>query len=196
MKWDIRVLAYSVMCGVLMGLIYEVFRILRVTLFPSSAKLQKFRAKQLPRTSEEAAIVLRGENQGRFSASEMLTAVCDVIFGIISGACTAVLVFHTNNGEIRWFALTGCALGFSAYMLTFGKLAVGLYLKTKSIVLKIVKKVLAILLSPIIIPLKAIAKRLKKRIIKKKAKRMLLNTLKEMKKKDERDTSEDHNGEG
>ena len=49
---------------------------------------------------------------------------------------------------------------------------------------------------PIIIPLKAIVKILKKRGIKRKAKRTLLNIIKEMKKKDERDTSEDHNGEG
>lgn len=171
MKWDLNVLVYSVICGILIGLIYEVFRILRVTLFPSSAKIPKFEMKQLPGTSEEIAVIFRGETERKVSAPYVFTVICDVLFGIIGGICAAVLIFHTNNGEVRWFALAGCVLGFTVYMLTFGKMILRIYLKIKSFVFKIVKKILSILFLPIIIPSKAIIKRIKKRIIKRKARK-------------------------
>ena len=196
MKANLNVLAYSVMCGVLMGLIYEILRILRVTLFPSSVRISRFKMKRLPSTSEATAVALRGDDTGVFSAAYIFNAVCDVLFGVISGACAAVLIFHTNNGEIRWFALAGCALGFAVYLRTLGRLILRIYVKTKNVVFKFVKRVLSVLLLPIIIPIKAISKRLKKRMKKKKAKRTLLKILKEKNKKDERDTSESDNCEG
>ena len=150
------------MCGILMGLIYEFFRILRVTLFPSSVETSKNVMKQLPSNSAETAFVLREESAKNSYATYVFNIIVDVIFGIIGGIFAAVLIFHTNRGEVRWFALAGCALGFAAYMLTFGKIIFRVYLKIKIFVFKIVKKILSILFLPIILPLKAIIRKVKK----------------------------------
>lgn len=196
MGYDLKILIYSLACGGLMGLIYEFFRIVRATLFPFELKQKKEEKRQLPSTSAETDILLRDGSGLRYSASGIFTAVCDVLFLTVCGISAAILIFHTNDGEIRWFALAGCGVGFAIYMLTAGRIILRVYLKTKSFVFKVVKKTVTLLLAPVTIPAKAVIKRIKKRRIRSKARRTLLNMLKESKEKDERDTSESDNGEG
>ena len=196
MGYDLKILIYSVACGGLMGIIYEIFRMLRATLFPFEIKRKKEEKRLLPSTSAETDILLRDRRAVQYSASDIFTAVCDMVFLTICGISAAILIFHTNDGEIRWFALAGCGVGFAVYMLTAGKIILRAYLKTKRFVFKVVKKTVKILLAPVILPVKAVIKRIKKRRIRSKARRTLLNMLKESKEKDERDTSESDNGEG
>ena len=196
MNHDLSVLIYSVICGVLMGVIYEALRIIRVTVFPFKIGKQISEPKRLPAGSAETAILLLERDCKEKAASVVLTAICDILFGVISGICAAVLLFHTNNGEIRWFAMMGCAIGFSAYMLTLGKIVLRIYVKVKALVFKVIKKILSLILAPIIIPLKATVRVLRKRIIKRRAKKTLLKLLKENSKENERDSSESDNCEG
>jgi len=182
MRTDVKILVYSVICGVFVGAVYEIFRLFRLTFFKAEQKKASSQIKQLPKTSDETQILLRSVRVSEYGAGQILTAVCDVLFFLICGIIVSVLIFHTNGGEIRWLSLAGCALGFSLYMFTLGKLVPKLYVKIKDTFIRIFLKIIRILLYPIVKIFKRINAHLRPLRARKKAKRIICYITRQVKK--------------
>ena len=109
-------LFYALAVGAALGAFYDVFRVLRLLLG------LRPNAKEVPR----ARLPLIGEVVGRKSRSGVFAAavvfVCDLAFFAVATAVYDVLIFHAAYGQNRWFYSAAALLGFSAYLLTVGKL--------------------------------------------------------------------------
>lgn len=97
---------YSVGIGALIGIVYDIFRIIRI-------------ASTVP-------VVLRGEKHQKEYRSgivvNIIVFVCDILFFLIAAVISAIFIFYANNGRIRGIALFGSLCGFTAYYNTIGRL--------------------------------------------------------------------------
>ena len=84
-------------------------------------------------------------------------AVEDTIYWIIAGFIVFVMLYHNNDGIIRWFAIAGVTLGMFLYNFSISKIIV----KYVSIVLN---KIINILFTPLIRISKKIINLLKKKL--------------------------------
>ena len=85
---------YSVIIGVVLGVIYDVFRIQRIT---------------MERDNIIENIIIFAE---------------DIIFAVISAVIIVLLMYHLNHGRIRWFAPVGAGIGFVIYYNTVGRIVI------------------------------------------------------------------------
>ena len=107
---------YAFIVGAALSALYDVFRVLRLLLGlrPSPKETPR---KTLPLVGEIGASRLR---DGFFSAA--VTFVTDLMFFAVATAAYLVLVFHSANGQNRWFLTLAALFGFLAYHFTIGKL--------------------------------------------------------------------------
>lgn len=92
--------------GVLIGGIYDVFRIIRMAI-------------TLPGIISDA----EGAREHRSRLFVDLTVfLCDILFFLAAAVVSAIFIFYVNNGRIRGIALFGSLLGFVAYYNTVGRL--------------------------------------------------------------------------
>lgn len=92
------VFVYSVVIGAILGVVYDVFRIQRITM-----------------KSENGISHLN-------IIKDIIILVEDIIFAVISAVVIIIMIFHVNNGRIRWFALFGTGIGFLVYYNTIGRI--------------------------------------------------------------------------
>lgn len=98
-----RLLAASLLLGIGLGLVYDLFRIRRLAF--SSRLLPK---KQAPRALTLLdRFLLHGE---------------DLLFGLIAGVATAILYFALSRGRLRLMAIVGEGIGFLLYRASLGRL--------------------------------------------------------------------------
>jgi Spore cortex protein YabQ (Spore_YabQ). len=90
------VFIYSVVIGIILGVIYDIFRVQRISMESNNRYLNLIRN-----------IIIFAE---------------DIIFSVISAVLIIVMIFHANNGRIRWFALIGSGIGFIFYYNTIGQI--------------------------------------------------------------------------
>lgn len=114
----------SVILGVLLGAVYDVFRALRAMLPPLG--------KPLP------------------------TAVCDVIYMIISGLGIYLFSLTAAGGEVRGYYWLGAFLGGVIYILTAGAAVIGIIRSVFSFVCRILKKIYATISRPFFVMLQKI----------------------------------------
>lgn len=81
--------------------------------------------------------------------SKISEAIEDTIYWIISGFIVFVMLYHNNNGVIRWFVIAGITLGMLLYNISISKI----FVKYVSIViikiLKLLSKVINVIIKPI-----------------------------------------------
>lgn len=58
------------------------------------------------------------------ASSVIFVFIEDILFSIIASVVVTVFIFNINNGQVRWFALAGSAVGFFLYYMTVGKLII------------------------------------------------------------------------
>lgn len=97
---------YAVGIGILLGLIYDVFRIVRMAFTVPGIVSDLYRGR---------------EYKNRFLVN-IIGFVCDILFFVIAAVISAIFIFHVNNGRIRGIALFGSLVGFTAYYNTVGRL--------------------------------------------------------------------------
>ncbi len=88
--------------GAVLGIVYDVFRILRIALRP------------LNREKEQSVMAIGGDF--------IRTLFLDLAFGVIAAFSVTVLFFAANDGIIRWFGLAAVVAGFGGYQATAGRL--------------------------------------------------------------------------
>lgn len=94
-----RLLAASLLVGLALGGLYDVFRIRRLA-------FDKLTLADKPKRIF-AALMLHTE---------------DILFGISAGIVTAILYFALSQGRVRLMAIAGEGFGFLLYRLTIGRL--------------------------------------------------------------------------
>ncbi len=97
---------YAVLIGMALGVIYDVFRIIRM--WVSVPGIISDRKKEK-------------EHKSTFFVNTVVF-ICDILFFLITAVISAIFIFHVNNGRIRGIALAGSLLGFVAYYNTVGRL--------------------------------------------------------------------------
>ena len=111
--------------GFLIGLLFDIFRILRKS----------------------------------FKTSDVVTAIQDILFWILTGSIILYSTFKFNNGELRGYIFIGILIGVIIYLLLFSKL----FITVNILIINILKKIIYYIL---ILPIKTIIKFLRKIILK------------------------------
>lgn len=123
-------LLYSAVVGTVLGVLYDIFRIIRVAMKPSPGMSPKLRSFY-------------------DAVGDTVIFIEDILFAFIAALVVAVFLFHVNDGQLRWFVLAGAAVGFFLYYMTVGRLV----LLCAGAIISFVKAVLGFLLRITIIPL-------------------------------------------
>ena len=97
---------YSVGIGVLIGVVYDVFRIIRIAFTVPGIVGDEYRGV---------------EHRSRYTV-DLIVFLCDILFFVIDAVISAIFIFYANNGRIRGIALFGSLVGFAAYYNTVGRL--------------------------------------------------------------------------
>ncbi len=91
-------------------------------------------------------------------------AVEDTIYWIIAGFIVFIMLYHNNDGVIRWFAIAGVGAGMFLYNISVSKFVVKYVSLVINKMIKIIGKVLKILFKPIVHVLRQLSLSLKKLI--------------------------------
>lgn len=98
-------LLYSAGVGAALGLLYDVFRIMRVAMKPSP---------KMPAPLRTVYNII----------GDAIIFIEDILFSIVAAVVVTVFLFHINNGQMRWFVLAGAGIGFALYYMTVGRLVI------------------------------------------------------------------------
>lgn len=170
--WQWKLLLYSLLVGVAIGVLFDVMRFSRVMLTAPHG------GKYLEKISSTVVFIV--------------SIVEDVLFFVISAVTLVIFVFSANDGSFRGFILLGALVGFTFYLQTVGRLtslifftlskflwAVIITVYTKIImppvgfIIRILRKIYKNTISRFILFIKEKIKKLKKRCAKaKKAARL------------------------
>ncbi len=114
-------LAYSVVVGLLLGALYDLFRLTRTFLGIGIDYREKKLLSELSPPIIGKREQRRGHALGR-AAGYAAVFVFDIVYMAAATAVTVIFVYHAHSGTPRGFALIGEAAGFFVYMKTAGKL--------------------------------------------------------------------------
>ncbi|MGN1095012.1 MAG: spore cortex biosynthesis protein YabQ [Eubacteriales bacterium] len=107
--------------GVIFGLIYDVFRILRISRLPYIAPSGKFYDKiKIPEKPKENKKSLFTDIL-HFSDTA-ITITEDIVFWLIITVCEILFIYHVNGGEIRIYFFLCTLFGAAVYFFTAGKI--------------------------------------------------------------------------
>lgn len=121
--------ALSLFCGILLGVVYDLVRFVRVVFGIDVSNPFK-----------------KGK---RFAIFKYLfVAVGDLLFFVIAAVVMCVFFFLTGDGRVRGFALAGTALAFWCYYKTVGKLFIGISERLAKLCKKGILKLLSLIFYP------------------------------------------------
>lgn len=156
-------LLYSVAVGCLLGILWDVFRIIRIAVYGRQHG-EGVSPVRLPASKKEVSRALSVRHtKGALSLSGISIFLSDLLFCLSASAAVILLLFHLNGGEIRGFALFGALLGFICYYFTVGKLTV----LFSELIITGIKKLLYFVLSLTLIPVFNLFRRLTAFILNK-----------------------------
>lgn len=176
-------LLYSVAVGCLLGILWDIFRIIRIAVY-GRQRGEGSSPVRLPASKKEVNRALSFRHtRGAVSLSGILIFFSDLLFCLSASAAVILLIFHLNGGEIRGFALFGALLGFICYYFTVGKLTV----LFSELIINGIKRLLHFVLSLTLIPVFKLLRRftafilrkLGRRIRKKQTEHYIKNKIKE-----------------
>lgn len=124
---------YSAAIGAMLGVIYDVFRIIRIAV--------SLGEKQKPKSNGKRAKI-------REAVSFVVIFIEDVLFFIIAAIITILFIFMVNNGQVRLFAVTGEIFGFLLYYFTVGRIV----LKLAERIIALIKYVFSLLYRYVVLP--------------------------------------------
>ena len=109
--------AYSALIGILIGMIYDVFRILRAA----------------------TPDIIKGTR-----AETVIVFFEDILFWLIASVVFIIFIYYANKGHTRLIMIADAALGFLAYYFTLGRLVMlcsGYIIKAVRYFLKLLRKI-------------------------------------------------------
>lgn len=115
-------LLYSAAVGFFLGAVFDVFRIQRVSMAPSS-ELSPVRRKRRGQADGCGIPLCAGDTARPLDGIRFAIIFAeDVLFFLIAAVVVTVLVYQANFGRVRWFALLGVLAGFALWYNTVGRL--------------------------------------------------------------------------
>ena len=112
---------YAVLLGVIIGIVYDVFRILRVlagvTASSGGLKIKNRMSKLFPDVFSR--------QRGRVFSC-VFTAVTDFVFILLFTIVFILFLYCFNYGKFRWFILVFTFVGFRLYYVSFGRVVISL----------------------------------------------------------------------
>lgn len=144
----------AALLGVVLGVIYDVFRFLRISAssnVPSGAFFEKIRPKKPILTQRKQKKTIK-------IGKKAIVFIEDILFFIISAVAEILFFLGLNDGEIRIYCLIFTLIGFILYLLSIGRIVIYF----SSVIIFFVKCLLYWLFYIIIIPVKHFLKFVKK----------------------------------
>ena len=132
-------LLVSVAFGVLLGLCYDVFRIIRILLGWHQGL---------------SAYTPEKRHRWHHWAGQILLFVQDLLFGVLSGVVLILILYFVNDGQVRFLAPLGLACGFFAYTFTLGKLICAVSEVIARFIRKLVKWLVSAVYKMVSLPVK------------------------------------------
>lgn len=119
---QLRAFFAALLLGILLGMLYDAFFILRALLGADTGERGKTRLaeRQYPLLPSDFAKREKGR-VGR-GADFAVTAILDFLYALLFGFCLLLFTYWQSEGVFRLYYLVAAALGFSSYYLTFGRL--------------------------------------------------------------------------
>ncbi len=108
--------------GIFLGIVYDIFRILRIGRTSDLSVGGAFYEKIRPRKPLFAPVSRFLSAHPLKAADWVLVFIEDILFWLIAAITEILLIFHTNGGEIRIYCLIASVVGFFLYHQTLGKL--------------------------------------------------------------------------
>lgn len=153
---SIALLLYALCVGAALGVLWDIFRVIRIAAYGRRKRPSKMFVR-LPSNEREVKEILRVGASDKLSPISFLCVfLSDLAFCIFAAICMILLIFRSNNGEFRGFALWGAFIGFAVYYFTVGKLTVIF----SEAIIKVIKKAIAIVFSLTLKPILKLALRL------------------------------------
>lgn len=142
--------------GIFLGLIYDIFRIIRIMRNDSTQRLSEMIRKRFFSQEKEQPKKKIKNSQKR---ENILIFIEDIFFFLIVAVTEILAVYYFNDGEIRIYCLLFSAIGFICYQKTVGRLVISLSKKIVYFIRKIVYCFVCLILKPWF----AVSKKLNKR---------------------------------
>lgn len=102
------VFIYSLLFGVILGIIYDIFKVKRII----------------------------------FSCNNVILFFDDILYFLLSSVLLTIGIFNINNGNIRWYEILPCILGFVLERCTLSLLIMKIFIIIAKIIKRIIKLVL------------------------------------------------------
>ena len=113
-----RLLLVSSLCGVSLGLIYEILRTVRtvVAICLAPTLVPRFRKSTLLKQPSEN----NTEGRGARIVYSIVLAVLDILFFVCAAVLFVLSSYSLNHGRFRWMIFVGILTGFLLYRVTLG----------------------------------------------------------------------------
>lgn len=108
--------------GVFGGVVYDIFRIFRISRASELAISGSLYDKIRPRKPLFGSFSRVFKTKSVKIADKIIVFIEDILFWLIAAVTEILLIFHTNGGEIRIYCLFASILGFILYNRTLGRL--------------------------------------------------------------------------
>lgn len=125
-EYQLLTTLFSIILGVFIGLIYDMFKILRILsgLDFSKKVHNKILKLKLPLIKQIIAVK---NNKFNHTMRSILYLIWDLLFFITIIPIVQIFVYATSSGIARWYIFAGGFLGFVLYYYTLSKLISPLY---------------------------------------------------------------------
>ncbi len=118
---------YALIVGVFVGIVYDVFRIVRIALTGGRGSNSKVRFERV----ENLITGIRGQRvtvkrPGIYKVGRRLeysvVFVCDVLFFLVTAVVSVVFLYQANYGQPRLYVAVSAIIGFAVYYNTVGRM--------------------------------------------------------------------------
>ncbi len=117
-----RLLIGAFLLGVALGVLYDVFRVLRISRLSQSTDESGFLKKIKPK--KPLFKEKKGAKKAVSAVNDLLVFIEDILFFIIAAAAEILFFLGENDGEIRIYCIIFTVFGFFLYIKTIGRIVI------------------------------------------------------------------------
>lgn len=113
---------WAVALGFMLGVVYDVLRITHILCGVHYVKRFSQDERQVADMDLMSVALRRPRKRVLHTMRSVLIFTEDLLFGLVCGVSLVILLYYTNDGQLRALALFGMACGFFVYHQTLGRL--------------------------------------------------------------------------
>ncbi len=112
----------SLILGLVLGVLYDVIRIIRALLGISYINRFTQRLKVLRLPLIKNPLCKAGVHSRTFDS--IIIFITDVVYFLIVTLALMIYIYHMNSGIVRWYIFAGAMIGMLMYYITIGRLVI------------------------------------------------------------------------